>query len=228
MYRLPSTTRPLGFPDDFETTPEGLLAIGGNLHPRTLLLAYAKGIFPWFNAGDPILWWHPDPRLVLFPSEVHVARRLKPVLKNQRFGVSLDRAFEAVISACAAKRGARREATWITSELKSAFITLHRQGFAHSVEVWNRDDRLVGGLYGIALGRIFFGESMFSDATNASKVALITLCRVLREKGFLLLDCQVESEHLRTLGARTIPRAEFLRYLQAGGTEDGKTTIFSL
>jgi leucyl/phenylalanyl-tRNA--protein transferase len=195
-----------------------LLAIGGNLHPQTLLNAYAKGIFPWFNPGDPILWWHPNPRLVLFPHEIHVARRLKPLWKRRQWRVVFNRDFPAVLNACAAKRGPRRTATWITAGLKDSFIALHRRGFAHSVEVRDAgDDRLLGGLYGMALGKIFFGESMFSHVPNASKFALIELCQRLAQRDFLLLDCQVESEHLKTLGARALPRAEFLRFLRRGG-----------
>lgn len=189
------------------TEPDGLLAVGGDLSPPRLLSAYRCGIFPWYEKGQPVLWWTPDPRMVLFPEERHVSRSLAKVLRQKRFRLSMDTAFTQVIDACAGPRHGTH-GTWITAEMKRAYIRLHEMGHAHSVEVW-QDEHLVGGLYGIALGAVFFGESMFSRATNASKVAFVALAEKLDEWGYQLLDCQVASSHLFTLGAREIPRAEF-------------------
>lgn len=193
----------------------GLLAVGGDLRPERLLLAYSMGIFPWFNDQDPILWWSPDPRFILEFNDLHVSRSLAKVLRQGVFSVSFDRAFVEVLAACGA---ARREAegTWITPEMAQAYTRLHELGYAHSVEVWQAG-RLVGGLYGVCLGRCFFGESMFHQAANASKVALVALVRRLKERDFELLDCQMPSDHLRSLGGREIPREEFLRRLRRGG-----------
>jgi leucyl/phenylalanyl-tRNA---protein transferase len=191
--------------------PEGLLAVGGDLAPDTLIGAYRAGCFPWYGPQDPILWWCPDPRAVIHPGQVHVSRSLQRRVRAGTFRVSFDRAFEAVIAGCA---GPRRGAagTWLTARMRSAYRALAGLGYAHSIEVW-ADDELVGGLYGLALGRVFFGESMFSRRTDASKVALVALCRRLERRGFALLDCQVASEHLRRMGAVDMPRAEFLRWL---------------
>lgn len=227
VYRLPDTRRPLRFPDDFETTPEGLLALGGNLHPETLLNAYEKGIFPWFNEGEPILWWHPDPRLVLFPDQVHVSHKMRTFMKRGLYHVSFNLNFPGVMAACAAKRGKARTGTWITDGLQDAFVELHHQGFAHSVEVYSTDNRLVGGMYGLALGKIFFGESMFSDEDNTSKLALIMLCEKLVQHDFFCLDCQVESAHLLSLGAELIPREEFLDALTKGRTSSRERVRFT-
>lgn len=191
--------------------PNGLLAAGGDLSPQRLLAAYQQGIFPWYEESQPILWWSPDPRIVLFPADIHISRSLHKVLRQQRFTVSADRCFDAVIHQCAQPRR-YGGGTWITDEMRQAYYRLHELGYAHSIEVWNGDE-LVGGLYGIALGRVFFGESMFSSASNASKVALVYLCGQLRDWHYQLIDCQVESPHLATLGAVTVPREDFLRLI---------------
>ncbi|GGY84918.1 leucyl/phenylalanyl-tRNA--protein transferase [Marinobacter zhanjiangensis] len=190
--------------------PDGLLAIGGDLSPARLLLAYRHGIFPWFSDDQPILWWSPDPRCVLFPDDVHVSRSLRRTLNQKRFRISTDQAFRRIIHLCGSTRP---EGTWITDDMEQAYIELHRQGHAHSIEAWNQRDELVGGLYGLAIGRCFFGESMFSLETNASKAVLVHLCGQLKRSGYRLMDCQVESPHLLTMGAQTIPRRAFLTIL---------------
>ena len=187
--------------------PDGLLAIGGDLSPERLLEAYARGIFPWFSEGQPILWWSPDPRSALAPSQVQVSHSLRKTLRNGAFDVSWDEDFHAVIEACAAPR-ARQTGTWITGEMRAAYEVLHQRGVAHSIEC-RRDGRLCGGLYGLALGRVFFGESMFSQARDASKLAFVTLCRRLGDWGYRLIDCQIHTPHLESLGARKMPRADF-------------------
>lgn len=192
--------------------PNGLLAAGGDLTPARLLRAYSLGIFPWFDDHQPILWWSPDPRAVLFPRNLHISRSLHKTLRAQRFRVTLDQAFEDVIAACAEPRR-KSEGTWITDDIIEAYCTLHRLGFAHSCECWNDCDELVGGLYGVALGKLFFGESMFSRETDASKVAFVHLVRQLEAWDFPLLDCQVMNPHLASLGASYIPRSEFKRWL---------------
>lgn len=192
--------------------PNGLLAVGGNLTPRRLLTAYMQGIFPWYSQGQPILWWSPDPRAVLFPSRVKVSRSLGKEIRNGQFEVTLDRAFRDVIQACAQPRP-NSAGTWITPEITEAYCHLHTMGFAHSVEAWH-DGKLVGGLYGIALGKVFFGESMFSRVTNASKVAFVYLVRQLQAWGFVLIDCQIQSDHLRSLGSEDLRRADFIRVLK--------------
>ena len=201
------------FPDSRRALkePNGLLAIGGDLSGTQLLAAYRRGIFPWFDAGQPVLWWSPDPRLVLFPNQLHVSRSMEKLLRKKRFGVTTDRNFDAVIRACATIR-AGREATWITPAIISAYRRLHEQGFAHSVEVID-GEQLVGGLYGVALGRVFFGESMFSEAGNASKYGFICLMQALEALGYRMIDCQVRTAHLLSLGAQEIPRRKFERYL---------------
>jgi leucyl/phenylalanyl-tRNA--protein transferase len=215
LYLLEGTAPGTRFPDPntAEEEPNGLLAVGGDLSPQRLLNAYRQGLFPWYSEGQPILWWSPDPRMVLFPSEVHVSRSLRKTLRQGRFQVSVDRAFEAVIQACAEPRP-DSTGTWLVSEMIDAYRDLHRLGHAHSVETW-LDDELVGGLYGVALGRTFFGESMFSLATDASKVALVMLAEHCQRAGIELIDCQVYSDHLRSLGAREIPRREFLARVTA-------------
>jgi len=196
--------------------PDGLLAIGGDLSIARLLSAYAGGIFPWYGPGQPILWWSPDPRLVLRPETLHISRSLRKTLRKRPFRVTLDAAFEAVIDNCAAPRD-YAGGTWITVEMKTAYLELHRQGYAHSVECW-QDKRLVGGLYGVSIGRIFFGESMFAHASDASKVALATLARQLGRWDFPVIDCQVHTRHLESLGAIPLPRKEFLGVLGAACT----------
>jgi leucyl/phenylalanyl-tRNA--protein transferase len=194
------------------TDPNGLLAAGGDLSVARLLEAYRHGIFPWFNEGQPILWWSPDPRMVLFPAELKVSRSLAKTLRNSRFEVRADTAFRDVIENCCMPRR-DQGGTWITAPMVEAYCELHRAGIAHSVETW-LDGELVGGLYGVALGRAFFGESMFTRVANASKVALVTLVRQLESWGFGMIDCQMNTAHLASFGAREIPRAEFTRRLQ--------------
>lgn len=192
--------------------PNGLLAAGGALSPEWLLCAYRQGIFPWFNHGEPILWWSPDPRLVLIPDQIRISHSLRKTLRRRRFSVRLDTAFADVVHACAAPR-APGVGTWITAEMQAAYRCMHELGYAHSVECW-REDELVGGLYGMALGRVFFGESMFSAETDASKVALAHLARLLAGHGYGMIDCQMTTPHLMSLGAREIPRATFRRALE--------------
>lgn len=203
----------IAFPPPHFATPEGLLAVGGDLSPERLLLAYRMGIFPWYSQDEPILWWSPDPRLLLYPNALHVSGTLQKVLRKKVFRVTVDRAFEEVITACADVRVKNREGTWIVEDMRAAYCRLHRSGFAHSVETW-QDDRLVGGLYGVSLGRCFFGESMFSTVSNASNVSLITLARFLESLAFDFIDCQVATAHLKRFGALEIPRARFLKELR--------------
>ena len=188
-------------------TPNGLLAAGANLSAGRLLDAYRLGIFPWFNEGEPILWWSPDPRMVLFPNELKVTRSLKKTLRKDAFEIRVDSGFLEVIKGCAAPRNGR-VGTWIHDDVAAAYHTLHEMGFAHSVEVWINGE-LVGGLYGVALGRVFFGESMFSRVSDASKIAFIHLVRQLEHWGFGMIDCQMKTAHLASFGAREIARAEF-------------------
>lgn len=189
--------------------PNGLLAAGADLSPARLIDAYANGIFPWFNADDPVLWWSPDPRMVLPVDEVHVSRSLRKTIRSRKFRVSADTAFGDVMAGCAAPRP-DQNGTWITRDMTEAYARLFTLGYAHSIESW-LNGRLVGGLYGVALGRMFFGESMFSRASDASKVALVLLARQLGRWGFRIIDCQMSTEHLASLGARDISRASFLR-----------------
>lgn len=191
--------------------PNGLLAAGGDLSPERLIAAYRHGCFPWFDEGQPILWWSPDPRTVMRPEQLHVSRSLAKLLRQQRYRVSFDGAFAEVIQACAAPRS-YADGTWITDGMQAAYIELHRRGLAHSVEVWE-GERLVGGLYGLAMGQIFFGESMFSRVDNASKVGFATLVGHLRAAGFQLIDCQMPTAHLLSLGATSISRDAFATYL---------------
>jgi leucyl/phenylalanyl-tRNA--protein transferase len=186
-----------------------LLAAGGDLSPQRLLHAYRRGIFPWYGAGEPILWWSPDPRTVLFPEEMHVGRTLRKTLRKAPFDVTADTAFERVLEGCSAPRP-DQDGTWITPDMKRAYAMLHALGVAHSVESW-AGDRLVGGLYGVALGRVFFGESMFSRVGDASKVAFVHLVRQLSAWGFGLIDCQMRTPLLAAFGAREISRREFTR-----------------
>jgi leucyl/phenylalanyl-tRNA--protein transferase len=189
--------------------PNGLLAAGGDLSPQRLLAAYRRGIFPWFSPGDPILWWCPDPRTVLLPAELHVGRNLRKTLRRQAFEVTADTAFREVIQGCSEPRPGQ-SGTWITREMMDAYVALHELGWAHSVESW-QDGRLVGGLYGVALGRMFFGESMFSRVSEASKVAFVHLVRQLVAWDFPLIDCQMRTDLLAAFGARDMPRVEFTR-----------------
>lgn len=205
---------PIHFPPVSEALcdPEGLLAAGGALTPEWLAAAYRRGIFPWFSDDQPILWWSPNPRMVLFPSEIRIRRSLAKRLRNGGFTVTINRAFDAVTAACAAPR-AGQPGTWINDEMRNAYARLHALGAAHSVEVW-RQGALVGGLYGVALGPVFFGESMFSRTADASKVALVRLAGSMSSGGGRLIDCQMHTPHLASLGAREIARATFIGYLE--------------
>jgi len=198
--------------------PQGLLAIGGDLSPARLINAYRQGIFPWYSIGQPIMWWSPAPRCVIVPDRVHVSRRLRRRYNQGRFSLSADQAFAQVVEACAAPRRNQPE-TWITPDMQAAYNRLHRAGVAHSVEV-SVEGELAGGIYGLALGRMFFGESMFSRQVDASKVALVALCRQLHQWGFVLLDCQVSNPHLLSMGALEIPRQTFDRYLASANEPD--------
>ena len=204
MANLPKTYT---FPPLAAASPEGLLAVGGDLNPDRLLSAYRQGIFPWYSDDQPILWWSPDPRAVLYPSKLHISKSLRKSLRTRGFEVSADRAFALVIAACAESRN-HGEGTWITSGMQEAYCTLHRMGYAHSVETWHNGE-LVGGLYGLAIGKAFFGESMFSRVTDASKTALVGLATSLAAEGYRFIDCQVVSEHLTSLGAEATPRDRF-------------------
>lgn len=203
----------LAFPPPHLAIKEGLLAVGGDLSPERLLLAYRNGIFPWYSEGEPILWWSPDPRLVLYPEELRISKSLSKLLKRKIFQITFDAAFEAVIQACAEAKRSYGEGTWITAEMKAAYCEIHRQGVAHSVEAW-QGEKLVGGLYGISIGRAFFGESMFSRVSNASKVAFVILVENLKRLNFKLIDCQVRTDHLIRFGAREVPRKLFLEQLE--------------
>ena len=199
------------FPDVSAADSDGLLAIGGNLDVSTLCTAYRRGIFPWYEAGQPLLWWSPDPRMVLPTNGMRVSRSLDKVIRSKFTHLRLNHNFAAVIEECAVSDD-RRTATWITDAMRDAYLKLHRAGYAHSVEVY-REDTLVGGLYGVGIGCMFFGESMFSKVSNASKVALFYLCRHLCAHQLMLIDCQVQSPHLQTLGAFNIERARFIEYV---------------
>ena len=192
--------------------PSGLLAAGGDLSPERLIAAYRRGIFPWYSPGQPVLWWSPDPRAVLFPEEFHCTRSLAKTLRNGGFSYSMDGDFAAVIDGCAAPRAAS-PGTWITSDMRAAYLELHRLEHAHSIEI-RRDGALVGGLYGVRLGGVFFGESMFSRERDASKAALAHLVAVCRRNSLAVIDCQLPSRHLTTLGSRTIPRSQFQALLR--------------
>ncbi|HTF13243.1 MAG TPA: leucyl/phenylalanyl-tRNA--protein transferase, partial [Burkholderiales bacterium] len=192
--------------------PNGLLAAGVDLSPERLLEAYRHGIFPWFSEGDPILWWSPDPRMILFPAELRISRSLGKTLRNRSYEARFDSAFDEVMAGCAAPRKGE-PGTWISGAMIEAYRGLHRLGYAHSVETWI-DGNLAGGLYGVAVGRVFFGESMFSSARDASKIALAALVAHLESAGFGLIDCQMHTRHLETLGAREIPRRRFSRLLE--------------
>lgn len=194
--------------------PNGLLTAGADLSPSRLLAAYRRGIFPWFAPGEPILWWSPDPRMVLLPERLKISRSLAKTLRNADYEVKLDTAFARVIAACAATPRPGQSGTWIVPAMQAAYLRLHRMGIAHSVETW-QDGKLVGGLYGIAIGRAFFGESMFSHRSDASKIALAHLCAHLARREFGIIDCQMETAHLASLGARPIPRDDFLARVAA-------------
>ncbi len=201
------------FPSPENAEPDGLLAVGGDLSEVRLLEAYRQGIFPWYEQGQPILWWSPDPRLVLYPNRFSVSRSLRKVIRKQLFEVRFNSAFKQIIHACADVRLSKGEGTWITQEMKQAYIRLHRMGYAHSTESW-LEGELVGGLYGIRIGSVFFGESMFSTRSNASKVALAALVEDSKNSGLEMIDCQMSTEHLMRMGATEIPRSAYLAQLQ--------------
>jgi leucyl/phenylalanyl-tRNA--protein transferase len=192
--------------------PDGLLAAGGDLKPERLLAAYRRGIFPWYSRGQPILWWSPDPRAVLFPHEIKVSRSLSKTLRNHGFETRFDTEFLSIIRSCG-DRQLRPEGTWISTEMRNAYVALHQLGYAHSVETW-RNNELVGGLYGVALGGVFFGESMFSRERDASKVALVRLCEELKARSISVIDCQMATPHLLSLGAKLVSRRQFVGLLQ--------------
>ena len=209
MYFL---LKELFFPDVTEADRDGILAVGGDLSPERLLLAYQSGIFPWFDSDDPILWWAPHQRMVLFPDELVASKSMRSILRKEIFTVTFNKDFRGVISNCSQIRRNGQRGTWITSEMIEAYVKLHELGFAKSVEVWQNNE-LVGGLYGIDLGHVFCGESMFSKVSNASKVAFITLVENLKVRKYKLIDCQVHNDHLESLGAREIEREEFMQIL---------------
>ena len=210
VFRL---TKELIFPNPELSEEDGLLAVGGDLSEDRILLAYSMGIFPWYSDGPPVLWWSPDPRLVLIPAELKISRSLRQVINKGLFTIKMDTAFAEVIRNCAVIRREGQQGTWITEEMIRAYIRLHHAGYAHSIESW-QDGELVGGLYGIALGKAFFGESMFAKKSSASKIALVALAEYLRALDYSFIDCQVTTEHLKSLGAREVPRREFLRMLK--------------
>ncbi len=212
----------LVFPHPIYADEDGVLAAGGDLSPQRLLLAYQNGIFPWYNEGEPVIWWSPDPRFVLYPEKLKVSKSMRKVLRDNKFKVTYNQAFDVVIRACGkVRRKGQSGGTWITRDMIRAYYQLHQLGFAHSVEVW-QNDKIVGGLYGLALGRCFTGESMFTTVSNASKAGFITLVRRLVELGFDLIDCQTHSNHLESLGAEYMPREDFLNYLK----QNAETTSY--
>ncbi len=210
LHLLDSETPQFPNPGTAVEEPDGLLAVGGNLHPTTIIDAYRRGIFPWFSDADPILWWSPAVRCVIHPEQFHVSKSLRKCLRQNHYQVTTDTAFEQVIEACAAPRDG--DGTWIIPEMIDAYCALHQLGHAHSVEVWDQDE-LVGGIYGIAVGGVFCGESMFSGVTNGSKIAMAYLCSRLVSTGFTLLDCQIINPHLLSVGAQAMARDEFIGIL---------------
>ena len=210
VYRLPYSANI--FPHPLEADPSGILAVEGDLTPERLVAAYSHGIFPWYSEHEPLLWWFPDPRCVLFPDELKISKSMRSVMRNAGFTTTFNKDFDTVIRACQNTPRAGQEGTWLTDEMVDAYITLHELGHAHSVEVW-QEGQIVGGLYGIGLGKIFFGESMFARQSNASKVGFIHLVQTLKAKGIRLIDCQQDTPHLRSLGAVTIPATEFYEHI---------------
>lgn len=214
------------FPPAQLADDQGIIAIGGDLSPERVLVAYASGIFPWFSKGDPIIWWSPDPRLILQPGDLHVSQSMKKLIKQKRYHITMDKNFLHVIRQCAAPRSYQKE-TWITSDMQKAYKKLHDLGFAHSLEIWEKNTantptetkrqkaELVGGLYGISLGKCFFGESMFSRKSNVSKLAFITLAQTLFQAGFEMIDCQLPTDHLKSMGAKEVSRDTYLSLLEA-------------
>lgn len=201
-------TEKILFPPVHYAEPSGILAVGGDLEPERLLEAYSRGIFPWFSDDSPIIWWSPDPRFVIYPGDIRISRSMRQVLERRVFRITFDSAFRDVITECSMPRK-QDDGTWITDEMIEAYVKLHEMGYAHSIEAWS-GDRLVGGLYGVSLGRAFFGESMFSRESNASKAAFVTLAINLERIGFDIIDCQVHTDHLESLGAFEMPRDQFI------------------
>ncbi len=224
LYWIDASDEDSPFPpvESAMTDPDGLLAAGGTLQPRRLMLAYRKGIFPWYSAGQPILWWSPDPRCVLYPENLRVSRSLHKTMRKGYYHVTVDTAFRRVMEECAAPRTGA-EGTWITPSMLAAYTALHRMGVAHSVEVW-AGGALVGGLYGVSFGRVFCGESMFSRRSDASKVAFVCLVRQLQRWGFAVVDCQIQTSHLQSFGAENIPRREFVNALDSYADRPGPPT----
>jgi leucyl/phenylalanyl-tRNA--protein transferase len=217
-------TQPFPNPERALENPDGLLAVGGSLSPKRLLRAYRDGIFPWYSSGQPILWWSPNPRMVLFPERLKISRSLRKTQKKGIFSLTMDRAFAAVIQGCSEPRP-REHGTWITPEMQTAYRRLYQLGYAHSVETWHAG-QLVGGLYGVAIGRVFFGESMFSRMTDASKIALVGLVEQLRQWEFTVIDCQMRTDHLISMGAVDIPRHAFLELLEKSCVLPGRTGVW--
>ncbi len=201
------------FPTPHLARKDGLLAVGGDLRRKRLLLAYSMGIFPWYSESEPILWWSPDPRLVLYPNDIKVSKTLKKIIEKDIFHITIDKAFNKVITSCASIRLQKNEGTWIVDDMIKSYCKLHESGFAHSVEAWH-EGALAGGLYGVSLGRCFFGESMFTRISNASNVAFVFLVKYLKSMSFDMIDCQVITEHLIRFGACEMPRKQFLRELK--------------
>lgn len=206
LFRL---SKKLDFPPAWLARSDGLLCVGGDLSPERLLLAYENGIFPWFSEKEPFLWWSPDPRLVLFPKDINISKSLNKKIRKNHFTITIDNAFEQTIVSCASPRKNKHEGTWLVNEMIGSYIALHNMGYAHSIETW-RNNKLVGGLYGVCLGGSFFGESMFSFESDASKIALVALANHLRNQNFDLIDCQVTTNHLLNMGATEISRNSFL------------------
>ncbi|NJO16410.1 MAG: leucyl/phenylalanyl-tRNA--protein transferase [Thioploca sp.] len=227
-YWIPAHASPYDFPplENALEHPDGLLAIGGDLTPRRIMVAYRQGIFPWYSEDQPILWWSPSQRLVLFPECLKISRSLAKTLRQNKFTVTMDQSFAQVIQECAGPRR-HQPGTWITEDIKIAYAQLHHYHFAHSVETWYQG-QLVGGLYGVSLGKVFFGESMFSKMSDASKVALVYLVRQLQWWGYELIDCQVHTQHLQNLGAVEISRQHYRTLLDRLSEQPGKTGIWQL
>lgn len=198
------------FPLASHAEPDGLLAVGGDLHPSRVLLAYKSGIFPWYSDYEPILWWSPNPRFVLYPGDLKIAKSMRPILRKRNYTVTIDKDFEAVIGNCKVIPRGEQAGTWITDEMKQSYINLHKMGAAHSAELWNEEGELCGGLYGISFGKLFCGESMFAKQSNASKIVFIYVVQFLKANGFEMIDCQTETAHLGSLGAKSIERGTFL------------------
>lgn len=216
FYSMVLLGKELVFPPVEMASSEGILAFGGDLQPERLILAYQSGIFPWYNEGEPIIWYSPGMRMVLFPEELKISKSMRRFIAKNKYTLSWNKAFEQVIDQCQKSLRKEQLGTWITEEMKEAYIVLHKLGFAKSIEVWDEDE-LIGGLYGIDLGHIFCGESMFSKVSNTSKLAFIHLVRELQKKDYKLIDCQVYNEHLDSLGAREISREEFMGFLRVKG-----------